>query len=283
MTSGVGSEAGVSSGADASPEAFTPERRNRRGRFDAILARLSTEGAVAVAEIAEELNVSSASIRRDLEVLEQRKLLVRTHGGAIATGVTYELPLRYRAGRQEQQKHAIAETAAERVSWDRATVGFTGGTTTTEVARRLVEHPDLTVVTNALNIASEVVVRPNVKLLVTGGVARTQSYELCGPFAEATLGGINIDVAFVGVDGISVRGGLTTYQEIEAHTNAVMLRRASRVIVTADGSKIGRSTFARICGINEVDELITDSSVDPAAVEALVQAGLRVTIADGTQ
>jgi DeoR family transcriptional regulator of aga operon len=278
MTSRVGPETGVPSGADGGAETATPERRRRRGRFDAILARLSTEGEVGVAEIAEELKVSPASIRRDLEVLEQRKLLVRTHGGAIATGVAYELPLRYRAGRQEKQKHAIAEMAARRVPSDRATVGLTGGTTTTEVARRLVDHPDLTVVTNALNIASELVVRPNIKLLVTGGVARTQSYELCGPFAEATLAGVNIDVAFVGVDGISVKGGLTTYQEVEAHTNAVMLRRADRVVVTADGSKIGRSTFARICGIDEVHELITDSSADPAAVEALVQAGLRLTI-----
>jgi DeoR family transcriptional regulator of aga operon len=148
------------------------------------------------------------------------------------------------------------------------------------VARCLVEHPGLTVVTNALNIASELVVRPNIKLLVTGGVARTRSYELCGPFAEATLAGVNIDVTFAGVDGISVKGGLTTYQEVEAHTNAMMLRRAGRVVVTADGSKVGRSTFARICGIDEVDELITDSSADPVAVEALMQAGLRVTIAD---
>jgi DeoR family transcriptional regulator of aga operon len=147
------------------------------------------------------------------------------------------------------------------------------------VARRLADHPDLTVVTNALNIASELVVRPNVKLLVTGGVARSQSYELCGPFAEATLAGVNIDVAFVGVDGISIKGGLTTYQEIEAHTNSVMLRRARHVVVIADASKIGRSTFARICDISDVDELVTDGSADPAEVAALEQAGLRVTLA----
>lgn len=257
-----------------------PERRApRQKRFDRILALLSTEGSVTVTAIANELNVSSASIRRDLALLEQQRLLVRTHGGAVAHGVTYELPLRYRAGRQELEKRQIAAEAATRVNGDRSTVGLTGGTTTTEVARCLLHHKNLTIVTNALNIASELVVRPNVKLVVTGGVARTQSYELCGPIGEAALSGLNLDVAFVGVDGISAEAGFTTHHEVEAHTNRVLLGRARYVVVVADSTKIGRVAFSRICSFDDVHELITDRGADPADVRALEHAGLHVTVA----
>lgn len=133
----------------------TTQRRPRREeRLERILAMLGADGAVDVAAIAEELQVSTASIRRDLEVLEQQHLLVRTHGGAVAQSVTYELPLRYRSSRHLQEKRAIAAAAAARVPEGRCTIGLTGGTTTTQVARQLLDHPDLTVVTNALNIAS---------------------------------------------------------------------------------------------------------------------------------
>src|SRR3954471_11628292 len=122
-------------------------------RLDSILARLSEQGSVAVTGLAKDLGVSIATIRRDLELLESQRLLSRTHGGAVSHGVLYELPLRYRAGRHEAEKRRIAEAAATRLG-DARVVGFTGGTTTTEVARRVASRT-FTVVTNALNIASE--------------------------------------------------------------------------------------------------------------------------------
>lgn len=259
-------------------ELLRPRRQPRQQRLDRILALLSTERAISVTAIAAELGVSTASIRRDLEVLEQQHLLERTHGGAIAQGVSYELPLRYKSGRNEPQKRAIAAEAASRVTSARSTVGLTGGTTTTEVARCLLDHPDLTVVTNALNIASELVVRTNVRLVVTGGVARTQSYELVGPLAEASLSRVNVDVAFLGVDGVSVDAGFTTHQEMEAHTNSALLQRATKVIAVADSSKLGKISFAQICSLKRVDELITDWAADPNLVADLRNAGLAVTI-----
>ena len=125
-------------------------------------------------------------------------------------------------------------------------VALTGGTTTTEVARSRAARRRSHVVTNALNIAAELAVRPNVKLVVTGGVARSASYELVGPLAEATLRSINVDVAFVGVDGIDVRAGLTTQNETEAATNRALIERSRRAIVVADGSKLGHVAFASI-------------------------------------
>lgn len=254
-----------------------PRRSRREQRLDRILAMLGTDGAVEVGAIAAELQVSAASIRRDLELLEQKRLLTRTHGGAIAQGISYELPLRYRSGQNEPQKKAIAAEAATRVPEGRTTVGLTGGTTTTEVARCILGHPELTVVTNALNIASEVVVRPNVRLVVTGGVARTESYELVGPVAEASLAGINLDIAFLGFDGVSPQAGFTTHQEMEGHTNAALLGRANRVVAVADSRKLGKVTFAQICSLSTVDELITDWLAAPEIVAELESTGLQVT------
>ncbi len=243
-------------------------------RLGTILEELSTGGSVAVADLSSRLGVSSATIRRDLELLEDQRLLSRTHGGAVAHGVLYELPLRYKASRHEEEKRRLAQAAADRVS-DGAAIGLTGGTTTTQVARALVERR-LTVVTNALNIAAELAVRPNIKLVVTGGIARSESYELVGPIAEQTLADLHLDVVFLGADGISTRDGLTTHHEVEAHTNRILLERADRVIAVADGSKLGVVAFARICPIAAVHELLT-SGAEPAAVAELREAGLTVT------
>jgi DeoR family transcriptional regulator, aga operon transcriptional repressor len=242
-------------------------------RLDTILTRLSENGSVAVTGLAQDFGVSMATIRRDLELLESQRLLSRTHGGAVSHGVLYELPLRYRSGRHEAEKHRIAEAAAGRLD-DARVVGLTGGTTTTEVARRIAGR-ELTVVTNALNIAAELAVRPNLKLVVTGGVARPESYELVGPLADATLDDLNIDVAFVGVDGAS-RAGMTTHHEVEAHTDRRMIERAHRVVVVCDASKIGRSALAVICQARDVDELITDGTADEAALGELRAAGVDV-------
>lgn len=240
---------------------------------------LGAEGTIDVAVLAGQLNVSAASIRRDLELLEEQRLLRRTHGGAVAQSITYELPLRYRSGQREDQKRAIARTAAACVSQGRTTVGLTGGTTTTEVARCLLDHTDLTVVTNAINIASELVVRQNVRLVMTGGVARSQSYELVGPLAEASLAGLYVDVAFLGFDGASPDAGFTTHHEQEAHTDKALLNRATKVVAVGDSTKLGKVTFAQICRFEDVDELITDANADPDVVAGLEAAGLRVSLA----
>ena len=245
-------------------------------RLSSVLERLSGNGSVGVGDLAGELGVSPATVRRDLRLLEDQHLLTRTHGGAVAQGVLYELPLRYRSARHGEQKLRIAREAAARISEGTA-IGLTGGTTTTEVARALVATPRLTVVTNSLSIASELAVRPNLKLVVTGGVARAESYELVGPLAESSLAGLNLDVVLVGVDGISARAGLTTHHEVEAHTNRALIDRASVVIVVTDSSKLGVVAFAQICELGRITEVITDEEAAPAAVRQLTAEGIQVT------
>jgi DeoR family transcriptional regulator of aga operon len=250
---------------------------HKSARLSAILEQLAHGGTVDVTGLAKELAASPATIRRDLATLERQRLLQRTHGGAVAQAVSYELPLRYKGVRFAAEKRRIAAAAAGTVAEGMA-VGLTGGTTATEVARTLADRPRLTIVTNALNIASELGVRPNIKLIVTGGLARSQTYELSGPIAEASLAGLHLDVAFIGVDGVDAVAGCTTHEEVEAHTNQVMLRHAQRAVLVADSSKIGKITFARICPVGDIDELITDDGADPAAVRALTEVGVQVTL-----
>jgi DeoR family transcriptional regulator of aga operon len=245
-----------------------------------ILERLAHNGSVDAAELAKDFSVSPATIRRDLQMLDDQKLLSRKHGGAVAADETFELPVVYRGGQNRETKRAIARRAVSRLPHGPLTIGFTGGTTTHEVARLVAERYDLTVVTNALNIGIELALRPRLRLIMTGGVNRTQSYELVGPLADNALAGLNIGVAIIGVDGISARGGLTTHDEIEAHTNAVMIERAVRAIVVADGSKVGQVFLARICPVSEVSELITDQSADPEALDAIRRSGTEVIIAE---
>lgn len=188
---------------------------HRAARLSAILERLADGGSVTVADLVDDLDTSAGTIRRDLVMLEQQRLLARTHGGATAHAVSYELPLRYKGVRYAEEKRRIARQAAAQVSEGMA-IGLTG-TTATEVARALADQQKLTIVTNALNIASELAIRPGIKLITTGGVARSQSYELSGPIAEASLTGLNLNVAFIGVDGIDAQAGCTTHHEVEAH------------------------------------------------------------------
>jgi DeoR family transcriptional regulator, aga operon transcriptional repressor len=250
-------------------------------RVAAVLEALASEGTVDVTALVERLGVSAATVRRDLQLLEQQRMLARTHGGAVAHDVLYELPLRYKAARHQVEKRRIAGEAATRVA-DGAVVGLTGGTTTTEVARAILDRRGITVVTNALNIAGELAIRADLRLVVTGGTARSESYELVGPVAEQALERLNLDVAFVGVDGISLEAGLTTHHEIEAHTNRTMIERARLVVVVADSSKLGRVAFAQICPPDAVDELITDEGAPEATIRELTEAGVAVTIATGT-
>ncbi|MEY9863549.1 DeoR family transcriptional regulator of aga operon [Catenulispora sp. GAS73] len=262
--------------AEPSPTSST----HRPQRVAAILDLLALGGTVTVSDTARSMGVSVATIRRDLTLLDEQNLLTRVRGGAVGRDVDYELPVRYRDNQGRAAKQAIARMALRCMSPGRHVVAINGGTTTSEVARLLATRTELTVVTNALNIASILVNRPKVKLVVTGGVARSNSYELVGPWAEGTVGRVNVDTAFIGIDGISTGAGLSTHDEVEAHINAIMIGRAKRVVVVADGSKIGRSHLAHVADLECVDELVTDVSADPEELAAIAAHGVSVKIAE---
>ncbi|WP_369212189.1 DeoR/GlpR family DNA-binding transcription regulator [Streptomyces flavofungini] len=243
-----------------------------------ILDHVAAEGSADVTQLSRLLGVSQATVRRDLRHLSEQRLLDRTHGGALAGGLSIELPLQHRADQRSPQKRAIARAAAALVP-EGAVVGLTGGTTTTEVARLLADRGPVTIVTNAVNIAANLVLRPHVTLIVIGGTARSQSYELVGPIAEKTLADHHTDIAFLGVDGISAAHGCTTHDQLEAATDRSFAFHGSRTVVVADHSKIGRTTFAKICPAADVHTLITDADAPAAELAALGDLGVRVTVA----
>jgi DeoR family transcriptional regulator of aga operon len=259
----------------------TRKRRTTRAeRLSELLRVLADTGELHVGALSARFGVSSATLRRDLAKLAEQRLLTRTHGGARPRGHTNEVPPPYRESRSRDAKRAIVHAAIRTLPAGPHVIALTGGSTTSEFARELPGRADLTVVTNALNIAMDLALHPRLKLVVVGGVARPQSYELVGPWAEHVLASISIGTAFVGVDGIDATAGITTHDENEARTNRAMLGRARQVVVLADGSKLGRTTLARMGDIQDVHEVITDSSAAPGAVAAIRRAGVRVTVVE---
>ena len=262
---------------------------NKQDRLSKILEIAALGKSLEVEEIATHLNVSPATIRRDFDALAKRQLLSRIHGGAVAAGGSIALPLNYKVARGDEVKERIAQAAAELVS-RYAVIGINGGTTATAVARAIVARdefapadstdskPALTVVTNAVNIAAELTVRHQIKIVVTGGVARPQSYELTGPFAEEVLKEVNIDIAFLGVDALDVISGASAEHEDEARVNRQIAARARKIVVVTDSSKFTKRAFASISPISEIDILITDSGVSPVTVEELRNHGVEVIV-----
>lgn len=259
---------------------------SRHQRLNEILAMLSTEGRLDVEQAAEALGVSTATVRRDFDHLAQQQLITRTHGGAVSTSSSYDLPLQYKIARQAKEKQRIAAMAAAMVR-PGDTVALNGGTTTNEVARAIASRADLaqggtpavTVVTNALNIATELAVRPHVKIVVIGGTVRPQSYEVFGPLAMPLIGQLNVDIAFLGVDAVSARHGASAHHEGEASTNRALAAQASKVVVVADATKVGQRAFARICGADEVDTLVTDAAPQEQELRGFEEGGVEVAVA----
>jgi DeoR family transcriptional regulator, aga operon transcriptional repressor len=248
----------------------------RIDRLRAILEVINESSQmIGVNELAKRLAVSVPTARRDLAHLAAQGLLVRSYGGATKLTSDLEVPVYYRASSFAAEKRRIGSRAAQ-MAEDGSVVGLTGGTTTMEVARALASRQRLTVVTNALNIGYELARRSNIRLVLTGGVCRPASFELSGSIAESTLEEYHLDLAYVGVDGIEVAAGCTTHDDVEARANNALVKRAQRVIVVADRSKIGRIAFARICHLAAVEVLVTDDGADTDATTRLERAGLRV-------
>ncbi len=257
-------------------EAATSSRRS--DRMVALLAILRDRDEVQLRELAELLGASAATIRRDVAALADQGLLIRTHGGARSAGVGAELPVNLRDGRHRQAKAAIARAVVSELPLGKHAIALTGGTTTAEVLRALHHRHDLTIVTNSVGIALEAANQGQQRVLIAGGILRPSSLELVGSLAESTFKQINVGTAIVGCDGLSVEGGLTTHDDVEAATNHTMIERAPRIIAVVDGSKIGRVTLARLASITDIDLLVTDDTADAEEIERIKALGVKVKI-----
>lgn len=259
----------------------------RDERLSAILDLLGQADRVQVEEIVETFGVSPATARRDLDALAGRQLLNRTRGGATAHTVAYDLPLRYKREQHADAKEQIAAAVMDLVPVG-ARIGLTGGSTCTAIASALGQrtdlgesgsNPALTVVTNAVNIAAQLLIRPHLRVVLPGGVIQPRSYELIGPYTEQMLGQVNLDVAFVGINGLQVELGAMVHDDTEAQVNGLMARRAEQAWLVADSSKVGARAFATIGALEEFTGLVTDGSIAESDRRALVAAGLQVIVA----
>lgn len=252
-----------------------PEERRRR-----ILEQMRAGEAVAVCDLAAEFGVSESSVRRDLAELERSGLLARTHGGALPVEGTMEEPtFAEKTAVHLPEKSAIARVAAGLVK-DGQSIILDAGTTTLGIARLLKQRRDLTVVTNAFHIAAELADSPAIRVIVTGGEVKGNTFALIGPAAERMLASVNVDTVFLGTNGIDLQRGLTTPTEAEAAVKRSMIASARHTIVVADHTKLGRVAFATIAPVTAARTLVTDRFFDPVAVRELRTRGVEVLLAE---
>ncbi|MGE5583852.1 MAG: DeoR/GlpR family DNA-binding transcription regulator [Bacillota bacterium] len=251
---------------------FPEERRNR------ILAILNRHGRCLVADLARELKVSEVTIRQDLDFLEKEGLLRRTHGGALLNSkIGFERPFQMVETSFKPEKERIAGAAVGLIS-PGDTVFLDVGTTVTEVAKKLATHANLTVFTNALNIATILEANPEITTVVTGGTLRAKQHSLVNPYAGFILERINVDIAFIGISGIEAGRGITNVNIAEAEMKSLFIKTAHRRVVLADSSKIGKVALAKVADISDLDLLITDIKADPEEIALLKEAGLEVQL-----
>lgn len=246
-----------------------------------IVDKVRRAGKVSVDELTEAFGVSAPTIRADLGVLEARRLLRRTHGGAILPETTlYEPPYAERERARQAEKARIGAAAASRVR-DHETVLLDAGTTTYEIAARLKERVGLTVVTNSLEAAWELMDAPegHIETIVIGGNVHARRRATLGPLAVDFLARLHVDRAFVGVNGIHHEAGYTVVDFDAAQVKRAMMTHAREVVVVADSSKMGAAAFASVGPLSAAHLLITDAAVEQPLAESLAVAGVEVIIA----
>src|SRR5689334_9922552 len=247
-------------------------------RRRAILDLLTHQGRVLVTELARQFETSQVTIRKDLEILHAHGLVHRTHGGALPAreGALEDPTLREKEKLHRQEKLRIAENAASRVTEGQVII-LDSGTTTTAIARALRNLRNLTVVTNAVNIAAELA-GTELEVILTGGTLRNNSFSLVGPIAEETLRRLSADLLFLGVDGFDVHFGLSTPNLLEAKVNRVMVEIARQTVAVCDASKFGRRSLSLIAPTSSLHQVITDRGVPKSDLRALKQSGIEVTL-----
>lgn len=242
-----------------------------------ILDILNSQGQVAVNELSNFFNVSEVTIRNDLSHLENKGLLIKTRGGALKIqSVGIDQHLNEKAKINSRDKQAIGKKAAEIIN-DNDTIIIDSGTTTVEIAKHLTGKKNLTVVTNALNIASQLI-NDEIRVVVLGGMLRSNSLSLVGPIAESSIKNFYCDKCFIGVDGIDSDSGIYTPIPEEANLNKLMIEISKEVIIVTDSSKFKRKSFGFIAPITKVNMIITDSKIPEDEFTNLQNMGIKVIL-----
>jgi DeoR/GlpR family transcriptional regulator of sugar metabolism len=238
-------------------------------RHERIIKLINTNRMVKVTDLMKEFDVSIETVRRDLEFLEKKGYLKRVYGGAIPNSPKgIEPAYTSREVSHLTEKTAIAEKVLELVE-DRDTIAIDLGTTTLEAAKKLVSKKGLTVLTNSMPIATELIANQSFKVFLLGGQLRNGEFATSGALSVDFLSHFRVDKAIIGPGGVTAKNGITDYHFEEAQVRKKMIDIADTVIAVADYSKIGVSAFTQVCELNEVDVIVTDWNVSQKALQEL--------------
>lgn len=249
-------------------------------RQDAILQLLKQEGRITIQDILTQFGCSEATARRDLEALEEQQGVIRTIGGLIYDGMSgvTEVSFSEKKGISWLEKEKIAAKAVTLIQ-EGEVIGLSGGTTTYLIAKALKNMHGITVVTNAVNIAMELADTDDIQVVVTGGVMRKKSYELCGPLSVQLMESINISKMFLGIDGISVAHGITTYSELEAQMAKMLMSRSVLTYAVFDSSKVERASLFSIAPLSSLDACVTNTIPSQTVLEELKKHNVEIHFA----
>jgi DeoR family transcriptional regulator of aga operon len=244
-------------------------------RRTSILEKLEAEGQVNVTDLSKQFKVSEVTIRNDFLQLEKKNLLIRARGGAIKkrVGVDFELSRKQKINLDLKKK--IGKKAAKLVK-DGDTIIVDSGTTTEEMVKNLAPDINLTVITNALNIANNLVYNDNVQVVMPGGFLRKDALTMIGSPAEKTIRDYLCDKLFLGVDGLDFDFGISTPNIEEAHLNKIMIEISRKVIVLTDSSKIRKRSLAVICPLSKIDIIVTDEGLNADYRSKMEQLGIEI-------
>jgi DeoR/GlpR family transcriptional regulator of sugar metabolism len=244
-----------------------------------IIDLLHRNGELSVQELSDLLGVSTSSVRRDLAALKDHRFIQRIHGGVRLSTIFCDnhLPI-YKLPVDPKEARAIADRAVQHIKPGEV-IGVSGGLICTQLALRLRLLEGITIVTNALNVATELVALPGIQVRVIGGRLNSGSFELVGRALELSLSGVHIDKFFLGTDGLSLQFGVTGHNEAEAMAARVIMEHSDTTIILADSSKFKKASFAQVAPISAVGAIVTTDQVSQGARDEFEMAGVRIMIA----
>ena len=249
-------------------------------RHKYIKEQMAKNGFIRVQDIADQLGVTGATIRKDLRILESQNVLYRTHGSASPVKPhVMDISITEKQTQNISQKRMIALAAQNTIKPEDAII-LASGSTVTAFAEILQPIETLNVVTPSLGIAVLLNEKENIKVIVLGGEMYKNSLSVRGVYAEQGLTNVSCSKLFIGCDGIDFESGITCATIQEARLTKAMMKAASKTVVLADSSKFGRRGFGKIGEIEDIDIIITDSGISDTHKEQIEEAGVQVIIAD---
>jgi DeoR/GlpR family transcriptional regulator of sugar metabolism len=241
------------------------ERRNW------VLQKIHIEGKVEIDQLSEELSVSPMTIRRDLDQLEEKGKVIRVHGGAVgAKSLITETPFQTKESRNTEQKRLIARKALSLIH-EGQTILLDSGTTTLELARLLQSKINLTIITNDIKIAAELV-DSKLKVIITGGELQNDIGALFGPLTHHFLKNIHVDLFFLGAHAIDLKTGITSPTFEKSLVKQLMMEAADSTWLVADSSKMGERAFSKVCDLQELTGFITDDHISDETKQKLSES-----------